>query len=82
MRNLNVNPTTYDEYVTANLDEDEAVYRITFGDGVDEAFAILENDESFEDFEDEVRAAIRRKHGRRTIIRSFEDVTGVLDWED
>ena len=81
MRNFDVNPTVLDGY--RDLYEGERVYRVSYGT-INEAYAIREGGEEMEDFEYEVRSALRRKHGRHILgsIREFEDVTELYRNED
>jgi len=81
MRNLTVNPLVYSDYSNNSIYEGERVYHIFFG-SVDDAYAIREDGEDYEDFVGEIDSSLRRRYGRRVNIRMVEDVTGILCEED
>lgn len=79
MRNFDIDPLDLSDYANGNLYDGEKVYRITFGGGIDEAYAIREEDESMEDFTGEVEWEVRRRKGSRMHVRNVEDVTGTFE---
>ena len=79
MRNFDINPLSYDDYMSDRLYEGEKVYRVTFGGGIDEAYAIREDGEEYDEFECEVEWKVRRHKGNKAYIHSIADVTGTFD---
>ena len=78
MRDFDTNPSNYESYTNNRLYDGERVYHFAFC-AIDEAYAIREDGEDYDDFVDEVEWHLRRKHGRNTSISLIEDVTGTFD---
>jgi hypothetical protein len=78
MRDFDTSPMDYDDYNNDHLYDGEKVYCFHYG-RIDEAYAIREDGEDYDDFVDEVEWHLRRKHGRNTSISLIEDVTGTFE---
>ena len=78
MRDFDTNPTSYECYTNGYLYDGERVYCFNFS-SVDEAYAIREDGEDYDDFVGEVEWHLRRKYGRRVAIRYSYEVTGTFE---